>query len=51
MSFAARSVAGEPVLNDELDDFSWRAPDALSDLPLTEGLMGIIQSARRLITG
>jgi 8-oxo-dGTP diphosphatase len=51
MSFAARSVAGEPVLNDELDDFSWRAPDALSDLPLTEGLIGIIQSARRLITG
>ena len=51
MSFAARWGAGEPVLNDELDDFSWCAPDALSDLPLTEGLMEIIQSARRLITG
>ena len=51
MSFAARWVAGEPVLNAELDDFSWRAPDALSDLSLTEGLIGIIQSAGRLITG
>ena len=49
LSFAARWVAGEPVLNDELDDFSWRAPDALRDLRLTEGLPDIIQSARRLI--
>jgi 8-oxo-dGTP diphosphatase len=48
MSFAARWVAGEPLLNDELDDFSWRAPDALGDLPLTEGLPGIVQAARRL---
>jgi 8-oxo-dGTP diphosphatase len=51
MSFAARWVAGEPLLNDELDDFSWCAPDALSDLQLTQGLPGIIQSARRLIAG
>jgi 8-oxo-dGTP diphosphatase len=49
MSFAARWVAGEPVLNDELDDFSWRVPDALDDLPITEGLQGIVQSARRLV--
>jgi 8-oxo-dGTP diphosphatase len=49
MSFAARWVAGEPVLNDELDDFNWRAPDALGDLPITEGLAGIVQSARRLV--
>jgi 8-oxo-dGTP diphosphatase len=49
MSFAARWIAGEPVLNDELDDFSWRAPDALSDLPITEGLPAIVQSARRLV--
>ena len=51
MSFAARWVTGEPVLNDELDDFRWRAPDDLSDLPVTEGLKEIIQSARRLIMG
>jgi ADP-ribose pyrophosphatase YjhB (NUDIX family) len=51
MSFAARWLAGEPVLNDELDDFSWRAPDAWGDLRTTEGLQGIVQSARRLIAG
>jgi 8-oxo-dGTP diphosphatase len=51
MSFAARWVAGEPVLNDELDDFSWRPPDAWGDLRTTEGLPGIVQSARRLIAG
>ena len=48
LSFAARWVGGEPVLNDELDDFSWCAPDALSDLRLTEGLVDIVESARRL---
>ena len=31
MSFAARWVAREPVLNEELDDFKWLAPDALGD--------------------
>jgi ADP-ribose pyrophosphatase YjhB (NUDIX family) len=51
MSFAARWLAGEPVLNDELDDFSWRMPDGWGDLRITEGLPGIVQSARRLIAG
>jgi 8-oxo-dGTP diphosphatase len=49
MSFAARWIAKEPVLNDELDDFGWLPPDALGDLKLTGGLQDIIQSARRLI--
>jgi 8-oxo-dGTP diphosphatase len=49
MSFAARWIAGEPVLNDELDDFRWLAPDDLGDLKLTTGLQEIIQSARRLL--
>jgi ADP-ribose pyrophosphatase YjhB (NUDIX family) len=52
MSFAARWVAREPVLNDELDDFRWTAPDALAsfgDLKLTGGLEEVIQSAARLI--
>ena len=52
MSFAARWVAREPALNDELDDFRWIAPDALGglhDLKLTGGLEEIIQSAARLI--
>jgi 8-oxo-dGTP diphosphatase len=51
MSFAARWVAGEPVLNDELDDFRWCAPGALGDLRVTEGLQGIVQAAGRLIGG
>jgi 8-oxo-dGTP diphosphatase len=49
MSFAARWTFGEPVLNDELDDFRWLAPDALGDLKITTGLEEIIQSARRLL--
>ncbi len=51
-SFAARWAAREPVLNDELDDYRWIAPDALAslgDLKLTGGLEEIIQSAARLI--
>jgi 8-oxo-dGTP diphosphatase len=49
MSFAARWIAGEPVLNDELDNFRWLAPNEVSDLRLTEGLREIVQSARRLL--
>jgi 8-oxo-dGTP diphosphatase len=49
LSFAARWRAGEPRLNDELDDFQWRAPDALDGLALTDGLPEIIAAARSLI--
>ncbi|MBR0685179.1 NUDIX hydrolase [Bradyrhizobium manausense] len=52
MSFAARWVAREPSLNDELDDYRWIDPDALGslgDLKLTGGLEEIVQSAHRLI--
>jgi 8-oxo-dGTP diphosphatase len=49
MSFAARWSAGEPVLNDEHDDFKWLAPDGLSHLKLTGGLQEVIAAARRLI--
>ncbi|MGY8662778.1 NUDIX hydrolase [Bradyrhizobium sp. UFLA05-109] len=52
MSFAARWTAREPVLNEELDDFRWLAPDALGslgDLKLTGGLDEIIHAAKRLI--
>jgi 8-oxo-dGTP diphosphatase len=51
MSFAARWTSGEPVLNDELDDFRWLAPDATGDLKLTGGLPEVIQSAWRLLRG
>jgi 8-oxo-dGTP diphosphatase len=49
MSFAARSTFGEPVLNEELDDFRWSSPDVLGDLKLTPGLQEIIQSAWSLL--
>lgn len=52
MSFAARWVAREPVLNDELDDYRWIAPDALAtlgDLKLTGGLEEVIEAAARQI--
>ncbi|WP_314952394.1 NUDIX hydrolase [Bradyrhizobium cosmicum] len=51
MSFAARWAAREPVLNDELDDYRWIAPDALAglgELKLTGGLEEVIQAAARL---
>jgi ADP-ribose pyrophosphatase YjhB (NUDIX family) len=48
MSFAARWASGEPVLNDELDDFRWLEPEALGDLRTTAGLQDVIRSARRL---
>jgi 8-oxo-dGTP diphosphatase len=51
MSFAARWTSGEPVLNDELDDFRWLSPDALGDLKLTGGLQEVIRSARDLLRG
>jgi ADP-ribose pyrophosphatase YjhB (NUDIX family) len=49
MSFAARWAGKEPVLNEELDDFRWLAPDALGDLKLTGGLQEVIDAASRLV--
>jgi ADP-ribose pyrophosphatase YjhB (NUDIX family) len=49
MSFAARWSAGEPVLNDELDDFQWLEPEGLGDLRVTGGLQEVIRAARRLL--
>jgi ADP-ribose pyrophosphatase YjhB (NUDIX family) len=52
MSFAARWIAREPLLNDELDDFRWISPDdigGLVDLKMTGGLDEVIQQAAHLI--
>ena len=46
MSFATRWSGGEPVLNDELDDFAWLPPDALAPRQLTPGLQEIVDAAR-----
>jgi len=53
MSFAARWVGNEAVLNDELDDFMWLSPAQLGErarggLRLTQGLEEIVASAERL---
>ena len=49
MSFAARWIANEPVLNEEHDDFKWLVPEELSALKLTGGLVEVIEAARRLL--
>ncbi|WP_322515709.1 NUDIX hydrolase [Rhodopseudomonas palustris] len=49
LSFAARWIAGAPVLNDELDDAVWVAPETVGTFRTTEGLAAIVDSARRLI--
>jgi 8-oxo-dGTP diphosphatase len=49
LSFAARWRAGDVVLNEELDDHQWLAPDALGGLWITPGLQDIILSARRVL--
>jgi 8-oxo-dGTP diphosphatase len=45
MCFAARWLSGEPVLNEELDDWRWLAPAELAGLNTTEGLAEIVASA------
>ena len=49
MSFAAHWRAGEVVLNEELDDHQWIAPDALGVFKTTAGLEEIIRSARSVL--
>jgi ADP-ribose pyrophosphatase YjhB (NUDIX family) len=45
LCFAARWLAGEPVLNEELDDARWLDPAELSGLRTTEGLAEIVAVA------
>jgi len=49
MSFAARWLAGDLALNEELDDARWLAPAELSGLPTTEGLSEIVVAALRCL--
>jgi hypothetical protein len=49
MSFAARWVANEPILNEEHDDHKWLEPGQLSGLKLTGGLPEVVEAARRLL--
>ena len=45
LPFAARWLAGEPVLNDELSEWRWVDQDELATLPTTPGLAAIVAAA------
>ncbi len=45
LCFAARWLAGEPVLNDELDDARWIDPSELGAYRTTDGLAEIVAAA------
>jgi ADP-ribose pyrophosphatase YjhB (NUDIX family) len=45
LCFAARWLAGEPALNEELDDARWLDPAEMSGLRTTEGLAEIVAAA------
>lgn len=49
MCFAARWVAGEPVLNEELDDARWLDPSEIAGLRTTDGLADIVAAAALLV--
>lgn len=49
LCFAARWLAGEPVLNEELDDARWIEPSELHGYRTTEGLAEIIAAAVALV--
>lgn len=50
LPFAARWLAGEVVLNEELAEAHWLDPAALSTLQTTEGLALIVDAARERLT-
>lgn len=49
LCFAARWLAGEPVLNDELDDARWIDPSELGAYRTTDGLPEIVAAATALL--
>ena len=49
LPFAARWIAGEIALSEELAEADWRRPDALADLKTTEGLAEIVAAAAERI--
>jgi len=49
LPFAARWVAGEPVLNEELTEARWLEPAAIEGLRTTDGLAGIVAAAMALL--
>jgi ADP-ribose pyrophosphatase YjhB (NUDIX family) len=49
LCFAARWLAGEPILSDELDDALWINPSGLGAYRTTEGLAEIVAAAAQLL--
>jgi len=49
LPFAARWIAGEIVLNEELAEAQWRRPDELASLKTTDGLAEIVAAAAERI--
>ena len=49
LPFAARWVAGEVALNDELEEARWFNPDETGGLTVTDGLHEVIADARRIV--
>ena len=49
LCFAARWLAGETILNDELDDACWVDPSGLGAYRTTEGLAEIIAAAAAVL--
>jgi 8-oxo-dGTP diphosphatase len=45
LAFAARWIAGEPKVNEELAEARWMRPDDIAPLKTTEGLREIIAAA------
>jgi ADP-ribose pyrophosphatase YjhB (NUDIX family) len=45
LPFAARWIAGEPKLNEELSEWRWVAPAEVADMPTTPGLAEIVLRA------
>lgn len=49
LAFAARWVAGQPTLNDELAEARWLAPAGIAALPTTEALAEIVGKAAEMV--
>jgi ADP-ribose pyrophosphatase YjhB (NUDIX family) len=45
LPFAARWIAGEPVLNEELSEWRWVDQSQIASLETTPGLAGIVAAA------
>lgn len=50
LAFAARWVAGEPMLNAELSEYLWVDPPAVAGLSTTEGLAEIVAAAQACLS-